>query len=73
MRSTRTGIPLRDAPRPRLNPMSRSGSPIAFSRMDSDRGPWTPKMNVSGLISASSASQPPWLNCHASQSQLPAV
>ncbi len=30
-------------------------------------------MNVSGLMSVSSASQPPWPNRHVSQSQLPAV
>ena len=30
-------------------------------------------MNVSGLMSVISASQPPWLSCHISQSQLPAV
>jgi hypothetical protein len=46
---------------------------MAFSRMNRDCGPWIPKMNVSGLMSAISASQLPWLNCHASQSQLPAV
>jgi hypothetical protein len=40
--------------------------------MNKDRGTWTAKMNVSGLMSVSSASQVPWLNCHASQSQLPA-
>jgi hypothetical protein len=72
VRSTRTGIPPTDESRARLKPMSRSGWPAAFSMMNKDRGTWTAKMNVSGLMSVSSASQVPWLNCHASQSQLPA-
>ena len=73
VRSTRTGRPPTWAARSLLKPMSRSGSPAARSSIDSDAGPCTPKMNVSGLMSAISASQPPWPNCHTSQSQLPAV
>ena len=57
MRSTRTGTPPSDAGRLRLKPRSRSDSPMAFSRMNKDCGPWMPKMNVSGLMSAISASQ----------------